>query len=36
MALPSTDFLFGVGEAPADAGQFAVPDGFLPDRQKGE
>ena len=33
--LPSTNFLFGVGDAPADAGQFATPDGFLPDRPKG-
>lgn len=35
-ALLSTDFLFGVGEAPADAGQFAVPNGFLPEKQRGE
>lgn len=36
LALPATDFLFGAGEAPVDAGQFAVPDGFLPEKQKGE
>ena len=35
-ALPNVDYLFGVGEMPADAGQYSVPDGFLPDRQKGE
>lgn len=35
-ALPSTDFLFGVGDAPAEAGRFEVSNGFLPERQKGE
>ena len=35
-ALPNLDYFFGVGEMPADAGAYVVPDGFLPDRQKGE
>lgn len=33
--LPSIDYLFGVGEMPADAGQSAVPSGFLTEKQKG-
>ena len=34
--LPNVDYLFGVGEMPADAGRYAVPEGFLPDQHKGE
>ena len=34
--LPNVDYLFGAGEMPSDAGTYSVPDGFLPDRQKGE
>ena len=31
--LPNLDYFFGVGEMPADAGAYAAPDGFLPDRK---
>jgi hypothetical protein len=32
-ALPNLDYFFGIGEMPADAGQYTVPEGFLPDRK---
>lgn len=34
--LPNLDYLFGVGDMPVNAGRYAVPDGFLPDRPKEE